>query len=210
MQYPITARTRVSRQAHKVFYEQELIDQILDEALYCTLSYAVNGQAYSIPTLHVRIKDQLYIHGSSKSHFLLHMPMDQKVCISVTLLDGLVLAYSAFGHSMNYRSVILFVKPEEVIDANKKLDVLKAMINKVKAGRWEDNIRKPTEGELTATTLFSFRIEEVSAKVRQGPPNDSEADRQIKAWAGHIPIRMKEESPVAEPSALVLPDYLRH
>lgn len=190
MQYPQTEKTKASRQPHKVSYEQEQIYQALDEALYCTLSYAVAGQAYSIPTLHVRLGNIFYIHGSSKSHFLLQMPQDKKACISVTLLDGLVLAHSAFGHSMNYRSVILFAKPEPVQDEALKLDVLKAMINKVKAGRWEENIRKPSAGEMMATSVFAFAIEEVSHKMRQGPPNDSEEDQKIDVWTGFIPLKL--------------------
>jgi len=193
MPYQPTKLTTPSRQKHKVSYEQDKVYQLLDEAYYCTLSYSVNGQAFSLPTMHARIGDQLFVHGSSKSHFLQHMPKDQKACISVTLLDGLVLAHSAFGHSMNYRSLLLFSQPDEVKDEHLKMEVLKTMVNRVKPGRWEENIRKPTMGELKATLVLAFRIEEVSYKTRQGPPNDSEEDQQIDVWTGQIPLRLEEQ-----------------
>lgn len=190
MQYPITPITTPSRQKHKVSYDQQAVFQLLDEAYYCTLSYSLQGQVLSIPTMHIRQGEQLFVHGSSKSHFLQAMPRDQKACISVTLLDGLVLAHSAFGHSMNYRSVLLFSQPQEVSVEAQKLDLLRAMINKVRPGRWEENIRKPSEGELKATSVFAFAIEEVSHKMRQGPPNDSEEDQQIDVWTGVIPLQL--------------------
>jgi nitroimidazol reductase NimA-like FMN-containing flavoprotein (pyridoxamine 5'-phosphate oxidase superfamily) len=186
-----TQLTTPSRQKHRVSYKAEKIYQLLDEAYYCTLSYCVHGQAYSLPTMHARMGEQLFIHGSSKSHFLQHMPKDQKVCISVTQLDGLVLAHSAFGHSMNYRSLLLFSQAEEVRDDARKTEALKAMINRVRPDRWEENIRKPSEGEMKATSVFAFAIEEVSFKTRQGPPNDSEEDQQIDVWTGVIPLQLK-------------------
>ena len=190
MSYQPTQLTTPSRQKHKVSYEQDKVYQLLDEAYYCTLSYSVNGQTYSLPTMHARIGDQLFIHGSSKSHFLQRLPQDQKACISVTLLDGLVLAHSAFGHSMNYRSLVLFSPPVEVKDEALKMEVLKTMINRVRPGRWEENIRKPSKGEMKATSVFEFAIEEVSFKTRQGPPNDSEEDQQIEVWTGVIPLQL--------------------
>lgn len=193
MSYQPTQLTTPSRQKHKVSYEKEKIYQLLDEAYYCTLSYCVNRQAYSLPTMHARIGDQLFIHGSSKSHFLQHLPKNQKACISVTLLDGLVLAHTAFGHSMNYRSLVLFSPPEEVKDEALKMEVLKTMINRVRPGRWEENIRKPSEGEMKATSVFAFAIKEGSFKTRQGPPNDSEEDQQIEVWAGQIPLRLEAQ-----------------
>jgi nitroimidazol reductase NimA-like FMN-containing flavoprotein (pyridoxamine 5'-phosphate oxidase superfamily) len=190
MQYTTTPLTTPSRQKHKVSYDQQAVFQLLDEAYYCTFSYSLQGQVVSMPTMHIRQGEQLFVHGSSKSHFLQAMPKDQKVCISLTLLDGLVLAHSAFGHSMNYRSVLLFSQPEPVKDEAQKLEVLKAMINKARPGRWEENIRKPSEGEMKATSIFAFSIEEVSHKMRQGPPNDSEEDQQIDVWTGVIPLQL--------------------
>jgi nitroimidazol reductase NimA-like FMN-containing flavoprotein (pyridoxamine 5'-phosphate oxidase superfamily) len=138
-------------------------------------------------------EDALFIHGSAKSHFLQHLPRNQKACISVTLLDGLVLAHSAFGHSMNYRSLVLFSQPEKVKEEQLKMEVLKTMINRAKPGRWEDNIRKPSEGEMKATLVLAFKIEEVSYKTRQGPPNDSEEDQQIEVWTVQIPLRLEAQ-----------------
>lgn len=190
MHYTPTNITTPSRKNHRFSYDQAEVFQLLDEAYYCTLSYSANGQAFSIPTMHARIGEQLFVHGSAKSHFLQAMPGDQKACISVTLLDGLVLAHTAFGHSMNYRSLVMFGKPIEVHDEALKTEALRAMINKARPGRWEENIRKPSEGEMKATLVFAFRIEEVSFKTRQGPPNDSEADQQIDVWTGQIPLRL--------------------
>ena len=198
MYYTPTKLTTPSRKNHRFSYDQAEVFQLLDEAYICNLSYCREAQAYSLPTMHARIGEQLFVHGSSKSHFLQAMPKDQKACISVTLLDGLVLAHSAFGHSMNYRSLVLFGQPEEVTDEVIKMEALKAMINKVKPGRWEENIRKPSEGEMKATLVFAFKIEEVSFKTRQGPPNDSEADQQIDVWTGVIPLRLTAQSSVEE------------
>ena len=198
MQYPKTSLTEPSRHKDRISYEQEKVFHLLDEALFCTLSYSVSGQAFSMPTMHVRLGDQLYVHGSSKSHFLLSMPQDQKACISVTLLEGLVLAHSAFGHSMNYRSLVLFGKPGEVKGETLKLEVLKAMVNKAKAGRWEENIRRPSEGEMKATLVYAFDIKEVSYKTRQGPPNDSLEDQQIDVWTGVIPLKLMAQPAVED------------
>lgn len=190
MTYQPTRLTTPSRKNHRFSYEEADVFQLLDEAYYCTLSYNMGMQAVSIPTMHARIGSKLFVHGSSKSHFLKNMPQDQKACISVTLLDGLVLAHTAFGHSMNYRSLVLFGQPEEVTDKQLKMKALRAMINQVRPGRWEENIRKPSEGELKATLVFAFNIEEVSYKTRQGPPNDSEEDQQIDVWTGVIPLQL--------------------
>lgn len=190
MSYQPTGLTTPSRQKHKVSYEQEHVYHLLDEAFYCTLSYSVQGQVFSLPTMHARIGNRLFVHGSSKSHFLQNIPADQKSCISVTLLDGLVLAHTAFGHSMNYRSLVLFSLAEEVMDEQLKMEVLRAMINRVRPGRWEENIRKPSEREMKATLILAFNIEEVSYKTRKGPPNDSEEDQQIDVWTGVIPLRL--------------------
>ncbi len=190
MPYQPTNLTMPSRQMHEVSYEQEHVYQLLDEAFYCTLSYSVQGQVFSLPTMHARIGDRLFVHGSSKNHFMKNMPANQKACISVTLLDGLVLAHTAFGHSMNYRSLVLFSQAEEVIDEHLKMEVLRAMINRVRPGRWEEKIRKPSAGEMIATLVLAFSIEEVSYKTRKGPPNDSEEDQQIDVWIGVIALKL--------------------
>jgi len=191
MEYQPTKTTQASRKQYRVSYDQAAVYAVLDEALYCTVSYAVNQQVLSIPTMHARLENYLYLHGSAKSHFLLSLPRDQKACLSVTLLDGLVLARAAFNHSMNYRSVILFAPPEEVTEEAEKTEALRAMINRSRPGRWEENIRKPSLGELTATQVLRFAIEEVSLKQRQGPPQDSETDRQIDVWTGCIPLELR-------------------
>ena len=198
MPYTPTKLTTPSRQKHKVSYDEERVNMLLDEAYYCTLSFQLDGQVVSLPTMHARIGKKLYIHGSAKSHFLQALPPDQKACISVTLLDGLVLAHTAFGHSMNYRSLVLFAHPQEVTERTEKMDALKRMINRVRPGRWDENIRKPSEGEFKATLVYSFEIEEVSFKTRIGPPNDSEEDQKIDVWTGVIPLSLNALPAVAD------------
>jgi nitroimidazol reductase NimA-like FMN-containing flavoprotein (pyridoxamine 5'-phosphate oxidase superfamily) len=210
--YRKTDKTTITRLPKRGQYDQELIHQILDEALICTLAYVKDGEPYQIPTAFNRVGNKIYIHGSVGAGYMRYLAeSDQTVCISVTHLDGLVLARSAFNHSANYRSVIIFSKAQRVTDKQELYAVLEAFTNKVQPGRWDD-VRKPTENEWKATMLLSFELDEVSAKVRSGGPSDDEEDYKLPIWAGVIPISVQRTTPIPDPvlsSDINLPNYLK-
>jgi nitroimidazol reductase NimA-like FMN-containing flavoprotein (pyridoxamine 5'-phosphate oxidase superfamily) len=192
-------------------YDREEIYSILDEALVCTVAFAVDNQPFQIPTGFCRIGDKLYIHGSVGSHYMRELQNKKlPVCISATLIDGMVLARSAFHHSVNYRSVIMFSDPEIVMDQNELYKALEVFTEKMCPGRWAD-VRKPTEGEWKATMVLSFNIKEASAKVRTGPPKDDEEDYDLDVWAGVQPLKIQRMEPIPDLAlkpGLVLPSYL--
>jgi uncharacterized protein len=207
-----TNRTTLSRLPKRGSYDLDTIHAILDEALYCTLAYALDNQPYQIPTGFCRIGNKLYIHGSVGSHYMRELA-DKKlpVCIAVNLFDGLVLARSAFHHSVNYRSVILFATPEAVTDGQEQYTALEIFTNKMQPGRWND-IRLPNENEWKKTMVLSFLIDEASAKIRTGPPKDDEEDYSLNIWAGVVPLKTVREQPVPDPllpGDIPLPDYLK-
>jgi len=175
-QYQVTDKTEITRLAKRGTYDQETIFSILDEALFCTVAYVREGQAFQIPTGFCRIGEKLYIHGSVGSFYMRELAEKKlPVCISVTLIDGLVLARSAFHHSVNYRSVVLFSEARKVDDQDELYRSLEVFTDKMQPGRWAD-IRKPDSGEWKATMVLSFDITAVSAKVRVGPPKDDDED----------------------------------
>lgn len=206
-----TDRTTITRLPNRGVYDKETIYSILDEALYCTVAFVQDGQPFQIPTGFCRIGDTLYIHGSVGSHYMRELAAKKlPVCISVTLLDGLVLARSAFHHSVNYRSVILFSTPEKVNDQTELYTALEIFTNKMQAGRWDD-IRLPNDSEWKKTMVLSFNIEEASAKIRTGPPKDDDEDYDLDIWAGVVPLKFERKEPVADPSLrkeIPLPHYL--
>ena len=191
MSKPITttARTRVRRLPKRGNYDRETINAILDEAFICHVGFAFDGQPYVIPTGFARVGEHLYIHGSSASRMLRALSEGIDVCITVTLVDGLVLARSAFHHSINYRSVVILGKAELVTDTDEKYKALKAFTEHVVPGRWPD-VRWPNEIELKATTVLKLPIEEASAKLRTGGPIDEEEDYDLDVWAGVIPLNL--------------------
>jgi nitroimidazol reductase NimA-like FMN-containing flavoprotein (pyridoxamine 5'-phosphate oxidase superfamily) len=194
-----TERTTLRRLPARGSYDRDLIDSILDEATVCHVCFAVDGRPFVIPTLHVRVGDRLFVHGSPGSRTLKAMAGGAEVCVTVTLIDGLVLARSAFHHSMNYRSVVVFGLAEVVDDPEEKARVLRALSEHLIPGRWTD-VRAPAPGELKATSILSLPIGEASAKVRTGPPIDDEEDYQaIAAWAGVIPLSMRAGEPIPCP-----------
>jgi uncharacterized protein len=204
--------TKISRSPHRGSYDKETIYGILDEALDVTVSYIADGLPHAIPTGFVRLEDKLYIHGSAKSHFLGQLCRNEKVCLTVSLLDGLVLANTAFSHSFNYRSVVAFAKPFLVEDEALKWAVLQAFTDKILPGRWEDGIRLPTPEELKATAMVCFPLGEASAKMRQGAPNN-EKSYPGEVWTGHIPLRRTWQAPVPSPDQGVdrpLPGYIKN
>jgi nitroimidazol reductase NimA-like FMN-containing flavoprotein (pyridoxamine 5'-phosphate oxidase superfamily) len=198
MDFPQTQRTTLKRLPKRGVYDRELVYRILDEGFICHVSFAVDGQPFVIPTGYARIADQLYIHGSQVSRMLRTLAQGVDVCIAVTLVDGLVLARSAFHHSVNYRSVVVFGRASMVEEKEAKLAALFAFSEHVIPGRWND-VRKPTEQELKSTTVLSLPLLEVSAKVRTGPPIDDEADYALNVWAGVLPLRMIAGEPVNDP-----------
>lgn len=183
-------RTRVRRAPQRGIYERSAIDAILDEALICHVGLVHGAQPFVIPTIHWRMGDELYIHGSAASRMIEHGASAAPLCVTVTLIDGVVLARSAFHHSMNYRSVVLLGQARVVNEREEKLAALTALVNRFSGGRAE-RVRAPNEQELKATTLLALPIVEASAKVRQGGPIDDEADLTVPVWAGVIPLRLE-------------------
>jgi len=198
MDFPQTERTTLKRLPKRGVYDRELVYRILDEGFICHVGFAVDGQPFVIPTGYARIADQLYLHGSQVSRMLRTLAQGIDVCIAVTLVDGLVLARSAFHHSVNYRSVVIFGRAAMVEEREAKLAGLFAFSEHVIPGRWKD-VRGPTEQELKATTVLSLPLLEVSAKVRTGPPIDDEEDYALNVWAGVLPLRMIAGEPINDP-----------
>jgi nitroimidazol reductase NimA-like FMN-containing flavoprotein (pyridoxamine 5'-phosphate oxidase superfamily) len=187
-----------------------MIDQILDEGLVCHVGFAVEKQPFVIPTAYARVDDRLYIHGSPASRMLRTLQNGIEVCVTVTLLDGLVLARSAFHHSMNYRSVVVFGTATVVEHPNEKLAALHAFTDHVVPGRWAE-VRQPTRQELAGTLVLSLPLTEASAKVRTGPPVDDEADYELSVWAGEIPLQLAATNPTPDPqlrSDIATPAYV--
>jgi nitroimidazol reductase NimA-like FMN-containing flavoprotein (pyridoxamine 5'-phosphate oxidase superfamily) len=185
-------RIRIKREPQRGRYDRETIDLILDEALLCHLGFEIDGQPYVIPTLHARVDDKLYVHGSAASRMLRHLAGGVRVCVTVTLFDGLVLARSVFNHSVNYRSVVL-LGTATLVDGDEKRAALHALTEQLAPGRW-DEARQPTAKELKATWILSVPIEEVSAKVRNGPPEDDPEDEELPVWAGVVPVHLAAET----------------
>ena len=183
-----TPRTRLHRQAHKANFDRTMVHAILDEAPLAYVGFVDGDQPYALPTLHARIDDKLFLHGSSAGRMVKQVASGAPICITATILDGLVLARAAFGQSMNYRSVVVLARGTPVVERERKLDVLRAVTEKVMPGRWDD-IRHPTDNELKATAVVEFPIDEASAKIRTGPPNDIEEDLASGRWGGVIPVR---------------------
>jgi uncharacterized protein len=193
-----TPRTTVARQRDRGRYEREMINSIVDEALICHVGFSVDGQPYVIPMAHARIEDRLFIHGSVGSRMLKNMKAGVPVCVTVTLLDGLVLARSAFHHSMNYRSAVILGVAREVTDEQEKRSAFDALVNHVVPGRSAD-VRAADAQELKATSVLCLVIEEASAKVRRGPPIDAEEDYALDCWAGVLPMQLMPGHPVDDP-----------
>lgn len=207
---PPSARTRVRRMPARGVYEREAVHAILDAGLLCHVGYVIDGQPYVTPTAHWREGDRLYWLGSSASRMLRAQGAGVPVCVTVSLLDGIVLARSGFHHSMNYRSVMALgtAKPIEAPEA--KLAALKGFAERVAPGRWHE-VRPPTAQELKATTIMRLELDEVSAKVRTGPPVDDEADYALPCWAGVVPVAMRAEPPQPDPrlpAGMPVPSYL--
>jgi nitroimidazol reductase NimA-like FMN-containing flavoprotein (pyridoxamine 5'-phosphate oxidase superfamily) len=206
-----TKRTEVRRLAKRAVYERETVYRILDEGLVCHVGFVADGKPVVIPTLYGRQGNTLYLHGSPASRMLGALGNGADVCLTVTIVDGLVLARSAFHHSMNYRSVVLFGKATLVQDPAAKREALRAFTEHVAKGRWQ-NVRQPNEKELKSTTVLAIPLEEVSAKVRTGPPLDDEEDYALPVWAGVLPLELTPAAPLPDPRLAkdaAVPQYVR-
>jgi len=179
-------------------YDLASIHAILDEGLICHVGFVVDSQPYVIPTIHVRVGEELFFHGSPASRMLRVLEQGVEVCVTVTLVDGLVLARSAFHHSMNYRSVVVFGTAMPVESSEEKLRVLQALSDHLIRSRWQE-VRSPSPNELKGTLVLSLPINEASAKVRTGPPIDDEDDYGLPVWAGVLPLKIVAAEPVADP-----------
>jgi uncharacterized protein len=205
-----TPRTRIVREPQRAVYDRDSVNQILDEAFLCHIGFVADGQPYVIPTSYGRDGDVLYIHGSAASRMLRNLDQGVPVCITVTLLDGLVLARSVFNHSMNYRSVVILGRATLVAAPAEKIAALRALSEHILPHRWDDS-RQPNEKELKATSVLRLPISEFSAKVRVGPPVDDEEDYSFPTWAGVIPLAMNSGTPIRdERCEQEMPEYLRN
>jgi len=196
-QFTPTERTQVKRLPARGAYDSETVFRILDEGFICHVGFVVDGQPFVIPTGYARVGETLYIHGSAASRMLHTLSEGVQVCVTVTLLDGLVLARSVFHHSMNYRSVVILGRAALVEGREEKLRALEAFTEQVVRGRWKD-ARHPTDAELKATWVLALPLVEVSAKIRTGPPKDDEEDYSLPIWAGVVPLRLVAGAPVAD------------
>ena len=209
-QLNVTDKTRLRRLPKRGSHEVETIYGILDEGFIAHVGFVANGQTYVIPTGYARCGDKLLIHGSSVSRMMRVLTEEIEVCITVTLIDGLVVARSAFHHSMNYRSVVVFGTAKIIDDENEKLEALRAFTEHIIPHRWAE-VRPPTANELKATTVLALPLREASAKIRTGNPVDDEADYQMNIWAGVLPVATSFGNPLPDPQLnpdIKLPEYI--
>ncbi|MNT24022.1 Pyridoxamine 5'-phosphate oxidase [compost metagenome] len=206
-----TERTTLKRLPKRGSYDRDLVNAILDEGLLCHVGFVVDGLPFVIPTAYWRIGDRIYLHGAPVSRMLTQLRQGGDVCVTVTLLDGLVLARSAFHHSMNYRSVLIFGRAEWVEGEAEKLAAMEAFMEHVVPGRAAE-VRPPNPAEVAGTLILAIAIEEASAKVRSGPPVDDARDMDWPVWAGEIPVHMVGTQPEVSPDLrfeLPVPAYAR-
>ena len=212
MTFPQTDRTKLKRLPKRGHFDRETVYSILDEGFICHVGFTVDGQPFVIPTGYARAGDKLYIHGSQASRMLRTLADGLDACVTVTIVDGLVLARSAFHHSMNYRSVLILGRATLVEDPEEKMTALVALSEHIVRGRWAD-VREPTEQEMVQTTVLCLPIEEASAKIRTGPPLDDEEDYALPIWAGVVPLKLVAGEPVNDPrlpAEIPVPEYAAH
>jgi nitroimidazol reductase NimA-like FMN-containing flavoprotein (pyridoxamine 5'-phosphate oxidase superfamily) len=193
-----TPRTTVRRLPDRARYDRATVHAILDEGLVCHVGFVDGGQPFVIPSAYARVDDRLVLHGSAASRMVKALAGGAPACVTVTLLDGLVLARSGFHHSMNYRSVVVLATATEITDPEEKRRALDAIVEHVVPGR-VTHVRPPSEKELRATRVVALPLDEASAKVRTGPPKDDEADYALPVWAGELPLRLEPLAPVEDP-----------
>lgn len=208
----ISERTQLRRLPNRGSHDLEAVCQILDASFLAHVGFNVDGQPFVIPTLYGREGEALFMHGSAASRMLRELDNGLPACVNVTLVDGLVLARSAFHHSMNYRSVVAFGAARKINDPEQKTEALRVISEHLIRGRWNE-VRLPNEKELKATAVLEFTIEEASAKARTGPPMDDEEDYALPVWAGVLPLRLTPSTPVPDsrlPERTLVPEYVRH
>ena len=209
--YKQTDRTKITRLPKRGDYSEATIHNILDEALFCTISFVHEGKPYQIPTGFCRIQNQIYIHGSVGSQYMRWLSDGREVCLVAMLVDALVLARSAFHHSVNYRSVVMFAKARLVDELNEQYKALEVFTEKMIPGRWAV-IRQPNASEWRKTMVLAFEINEASAKVRSGPPKDDDEDYALPIWAGVLPIQQSFGKIIPDPSLSAeteVPEHLK-
>ena len=207
----LTKRTELRRIPERGSHDWATINQILDAGFLASVGFCVDGQPFVIPTLYGRDGERLYLHGSAASRMLRELETGVPACVTVTLVDGLVLSRSAFDHSLNYRSVVAFGTARKVMDPEQKIKSLRVISEHLIAGRWAE-VRGPSEKELKATTVLEFSIEEASSKVRSGPPLDDDSDYGLAVWAGVLPLEIKCRPPVPDEKLIkgvTIPEYVR-
>lgn len=201
MEYPLEDRNKLKRLPKRGHYDQKTIFEILDAGFLCHVGFVVDGQPYVIPTAYGRAGELLYLHGSSKSRMIQHLAGGAPFCLTVTHLDGLVLARSAFHHSMNYRSVVIF-GTASLAEGEEKLKALEVISEQILKGRWAE-VRQPNHKELKATGVLKINISLASAKIRTGPPGDEPEDYSLPVWAGVVPVELTYKTPLADPAMAV-------
>ena len=210
-QLAVTGKTKLRRLPKRGSYDVETIYKILDEGFIAHLGFSSGeGQTFVIPTGYARRENELLIHGSSASRMMRALSEEIEICVTVTLIDGLVLARSAFHHSMNYRSVVVFGAAKIIKDETEKMEALRLFTEHILPGRWRE-VRLPTTNELKATTVLALPLNEASAKIRSGNPVDEAEDYALDVWAGVIPLEMKAGEPLLDPHVsreIVQPDYI--
>ncbi|MDX1628633.1 MAG: pyridoxamine 5'-phosphate oxidase family protein [Fulvivirga sp.] len=194
--YEISSKNKVKRVPERGHYDKKTIYSILDDAYVCHVGFVIEGQPFVIPTLYGRKDNLLYLHGASSSRMIKQIEKSVPVCVTVTHIDGLVLARSAFHHSMNYRSVIVFGNAIKISEGQKE-KALEIISEHIIPGRWKE-VRPPSAKELKATTVLTIDIDQASAKIRQGPPGDNKEDYELNIWAGVIPLSVQRGAPVAD------------
>lgn len=209
-EFPITETNKLKRYPNRGSYDKETIYRIVDEALICHVGFIVDGQPFVIPTIHARLNDEIIFHGAVANRMLKHIAENNPLCVTFTLVDGLVLARSVFHSSMNYRSAVLFGKGRLLENDEEKTEALKALTEHVARGRWNDS-RQPNRRELDGTTVIAMTIETASAKIRTGPPSDDEEDYQLPIWAGIVPLALQASPPTNDPklrAGIPTPSYV--
>jgi len=207
-----TYRTKIKRLPKRASYNKKIINKILDCSFVCHIGFNIADQPFVIPTCYGVENEKIFFHGSAASRMLDHIKTGSEICIAVTIVDGIVLARSAFHHSINYKSLVIFGKAAEITGKEEKIKALKIITEHIIPGRWDD-VRKPNKKELNATLVFSLNLDEVSAKVREGGPSDEDADMDLNIWAGVLPLKVVPGEPVADYSLnknILLPEYTKN
>jgi uncharacterized protein len=210
MTFAKTAQNKVRRMPERGHYDRETIYPIIDEALICHVGFVTDEQPFVIPTIHARHEDILYLHGAKASRLLKHVQAGHPICITITLLDGIVFARSVFHSSMNYRSVVLFGSGQVLENDAEKLVAMEILTEHIARGRWAD-ARQPTQKELDSTTVVAVPIASASAKIRTGPPGDDEEDYALPIWAGVLPLPPQPLAPIDDPrlsDGIAAPEYI--